>query len=377
MISPRKGVRMSHVRLQSSVASLAVLVLVMPALVLAHHSRSNFDLDTVLEFHGVITEYSWRNPHTFATLAVTDDNGETKELLLELNSVSVLTRQGWTRDTLKVGDEVTVFANPDQNNGKNLYYPNYFVLPDGQMIVSGGGNAPAEIPRAPRRQVDQTARSEDLSGTWVVEGGRFGRRGGNQAGGAAPQRAAVSLGGQTQAVGLPLTAKGQAELDAWDVENNPFFRCVTKTPPAITSVLGAHRIIRESDERIIIRHEILDVERIIHMNVSEHRAGIEPSHLGHSIGWFEDETLVIDTTLFAPATWGIGSGVSSSDQKHLVERYTLNDDGNRIRHEYTIEDPVYLSKPVSLSQTLMLDSTYPWQDEYGCDPEASSRHIVD
>ena len=113
------------------------------------------------------------------------------------------------------------------------------------------------------------------------------------------------------------------------------------------------------------------------MNVSEHPAGIESSHLGHSIGWFEDETLVIDTTLFAPATWGIGSGVSSSDQKHLVERYTLNDDGNRIRLEYTIEDPVYLSKPVSLSQTLMLDSNYPWQDEYGCDPEASSRHIVD
>ncbi len=350
---------MNHARVGNWVQLTVILTIFMPALALTHHSRSNFDLDTVLEFHGVIIEYSWRNPHTFATLAVTDDAGETKQLLLELNSVSVLTRQGWTRDTLKVGDEVTVFANPDQNSSKNLYYSNYWILPGGQMIASAGGGTPDEIPRSPRRQVDQSARSEDLSGMWVVEGGFFGRRRGDQPGGAAPQRNAVSLGGQTQAVGLPLTAKGQAELDAWDVEKNPFFRCESKTPPAITSRLGAHKIIRENDDRIIFRHEILDVERIIHMNVSEHAAGTEPSHLGHSIGWFEGDTLVIDTALFAAATWGIGSGVSSSDEKHVVERFTLNDDGNRIRHEYTIEDPVYLSEPVSLSQTLMLDSTYP------------------
>ena len=122
-----------------SVRTVAVLAIILPALALAHHSRSNFDLDTVLEFHGVITEYSWHNPHAFTTLAVTDDAGETKELLLELNSISVLMRQGWTRDTLKVGDEVTVFANPDHDGGKNLYYSNYFVFPDGQMIASAGG----------------------------------------------------------------------------------------------------------------------------------------------------------------------------------------------------------------------------------------------
>jgi hypothetical protein len=367
----------NYMKNQRSFLSTVAILAILPAIAWAHHSRSNFDLDTVLEFHGVITEYSWRNPHTFATLAVKDDAGESKELLLELNSVSVLTRQGWTRDTLSVGDEVTVFANPDHDGDKNLYYSNYFVLPDGQMIASAGGGAPGLIPQTPRRQVDSTARSEDLSGTWVIEGGRFNRRGGNQPGAAPPARNAVSLGGQVQASGLPLTALGQAESDNWNVEENPFFSCVSKTPPSITSVLGAHRIIRESDDRIIIRHEILDVERIIHMNLTEHDPEIEPSHLGHAIGWFDDETLVVDSALFVPTKWGIGSGISSSDQKHVVERYTLIDDGHRIRHEYTIEDPIYLSEPVALSQTLSLDPTYPWQDEYACDPEASSRHIVD
>ena len=101
-----------------SILAAVVLIAGVSTNAWAHHSRSNFDLDTVLEFHGVITEYSWRNPHTFATLAVQDDAGESKELLLELNSVSVLTRQGWTRDTLSVGDEVTVFANPDHDGDK-------------------------------------------------------------------------------------------------------------------------------------------------------------------------------------------------------------------------------------------------------------------
>ena len=357
----------------SAVAALAVL----PAIVMAHHSRSNFDTDTVLEFHGTITEYSWRNPHTFATLAVTDESGEMKELLLELNSVSVLTRQGWTRDTLKVGDEVTVFANPDHNSDKNLYYSNYFVLPDGQLIASSGGNAPDVIPRAPRREIDRTARSDDFSGLWVIANSRFNRRGGNQPDAPTPERNAISLGGQVQATGLPLTELGRTELDKWDAEDNPFFSCISKTPPSITSVLGAHKIIREGDERIIIRHEILDVERIIHMNVTEHDADVEPSHLGHSIGWFDGETLVVDAAAFAPTKWGIGTGVSSSEQKHVVERYTLIEEGNKIKYEFTIEDPVYLSEPVTLSQTLSLDPTYPWQEEYACDPEASSRHIVE
>jgi len=342
----------------------------------AHHSRANFNQDEVIELQGTITEYSWRNPHTFATLAVPSDSGDTREYLLELNSISVLTRAGWTRETLKVGDEVTVFVNPDRNSDKNLYYSNYFVLPDGSMIASSG--SVPDVPRTPREPVDPTARSEDFSGIWRAAGGRGGR-GGN--GGGAGNRNAnaprMSLGGQTQAVGLPVTALGQAELDAWDVKNRISFRCISKTPPWLYYGAGAHKIIRESDELILIRHEVMDVERVIHLGTKEHAPGIEPSHLGHSIGWFEGETLVVDTAMFAPAEWGIGSGVSSSENKHLTERFTLDDDGRRLRLDYTITDLVYLTEPVSMSATFSLDSNYPWQDEYGCDPEASSRHLVD
>jgi len=340
----------------------------------AHHSRANFDQDTVIEFHGVITEYSWRNPHTFATLAVNSESGESKEVLLELNSIAVLSRQGWTRETLRVGDEVTVFANPDRNASKNLYYSNYFVLPDGSLIASAPGSAPDSVPRRGRQQPDGTAVSKDFSGIWENAGGRFGGRGMGTGGG---NTNALSLGGQSKAIGLPVTAVGQVELDAWDARDNPWFRCVSKTPPWLFSGVGAHKFIRNGGDEIIVRHEILDVQRVIHLGMTEHAADIEPSHLGHSIGWFEGETLVVDTAMFAPAQWGIGNGLSSSEQKHLVERFTLVDGGRQLRLDYTIEDPVYLTEPISLSQTFSLNPDYPWQDVYGCDPEASSRHITD
>jgi hypothetical protein len=347
----------------------------------AHHSRNNFDLETVLEFQGVITEYSWRNPHTFATVAVESETGESRELLFELNSVSVMSREGWTRDTMKVGDAVTVFANPDQDHNKNLYYSNYWVLPDGNIMASSPGSAPDAAQRRQQRQVDATARSEDFSGIWRAAGGRFGvggmgmgMGGGNAA--PAPDAPRMSLGGQGRASGLPLTALGQAELDAWQVEDNPWFRCVSKTPPWLFSGVGAHRFTRD-DDTLIIRHEIIDTERVIHLGMTEHPANTPASHLGHSIGWFEGETLVVDTAYFAPAQWGIGGGVSSSERKHLVERFTLTEEGRRMQFEYTIEDPVYLTEPITLSTTLALDTGYPFQDDYGCDPEASGRHLVE
>ena len=345
-----------------------------------HHSRNNFDQETLLEFQGVITEYSWRNPHTFATLAVETEPGEPRELLMELNSISVMSRLGWTRDTLKVGDEVTVFANPDNNPEKNLYYSNYWVLPDSSIMASAPGTAPASAPQRQQRQVDATATSEDFSGIWRAAGGRFGAggmgmgRGNTNGGNAGPPPA--SLGGQGPASGLPLTALGQAELDAWNVEDNPWFRCISKTPPWLYSSVGAHRFSR-NDDTLVIRHEINDAERVIYLGQTEHPADTEPSHLGHSVGWFEGETLVVDTAYFAPAQWGIGGGVSSSTQKHLVERLTLTDEGRRMEIQYTIEDPMYLTEPVSLTTTLALDIGYPFQEDYGCDPEAASRHITE
>jgi hypothetical protein len=151
---------------------------------------------------------------------------------------------------------------------------------------------------------------------------------------------------------------------------------VSKTSPWLFNAGGAHQITLENEDTIIISHEVLDVRRTVHLGITEQPGGIEPSHLGYSIGWYEGETLVVDTAHFAPAKWGIGNGISSSDKKHLTERFTLVNEGRGLRFDYTLEDSAYLTEPVSMSQTFYLDPEYPWQEEYGCDPEASSRHLT-
>ena len=359
------------------IAGLTFLV----GLVHAHHSRGNFDLDDVIELNGVVSEYTWRNPHTFVTLDVEDDAGEVEEWLLELNSIAVLTGTGWTRDTIQVGDRVTVFGNPDNDRSKKFFFSNYFELPDGSRMVSAPNySRGVPIQRPPPRELDTTASSADFTGIWRREGGMGGGMGmGMGAGGAAPfpgpataPGQGISLGGQAPAMGLPVTPRGQAELDNWNVRDNPWFRCETRTLPGV--ITGTQEISRPADDRISFRYEILDVERTVHLGLTGHPSDVERSHLGHSIGWFEDGTLVVDTALFTPADWGIGAGVPSSDLKHVVERYLLLDGGRRMQLEYMFEDPVYLAEPVTMSATFFVDPGYPWE-VYDCDPNASSRHL--
>ena len=77
---------------------------------------------------------------------IANEAGVVEEWLLELNSISVLTRLGWNRDTLNAGDEVMVFGNRDKEYGKPFFFANYFVLPDGREIASANV-APESIPR--------------------------------------------------------------------------------------------------------------------------------------------------------------------------------------------------------------------------------------
>ena len=344
--------------------AVATLAGCLSATAWAHHSRGNFDLENTIELKGTITEYTWRNPHTFATLAVENEAGATEEWLLELNSISVLTGTGWDRDTLHVGDEVTVVGNLENNPTSNFFFSNYFVLPDGSRMVSAPRySRGVPIARPAEREIDTTARSSDLSGVWRPQG---------MGGGGMGPAPGINLGNQTPARGLPLTARGQAELAAFDVRDNPWFRCEPRGLPG--SVTGTQEIVRAGDNEILIRYELLEVERTVHLGMTEHPPGVEPSRFGHSIGWFEDETLVVDTTLFEAAEWGIGAGISSSEAKHVVERYSLTNDGNALQLEYSFEDPVYLAEPVEMTSTFFVDPGYPWQD-YNCDASASSRHL--
>ena len=125
--------------------------------------------------------------------------------------------------------------------------------------------------------------------------------------------------------------------------------CYVEPIPFI-AVLDELRTIEIGENQVIMRLDNSGdhVVRTIHM-VAAHPANVQPSPQGHSIGRWEGATLVIDTIAFEPSPSGIGINVPSSAGKHMVERLTLAEDRMHIRYEATVEDPVFLTGPGSLS----------------------------
>jgi hypothetical protein len=81
----------------------------------AHHSQSEFDLRAKVEVEGTVTKLEWKSPHGRLYLDVKNDKGEIESWNFELPSPNTLMRRGWTRDTLKMGDHVTVAGAPARN----------------------------------------------------------------------------------------------------------------------------------------------------------------------------------------------------------------------------------------------------------------------
>jgi hypothetical protein len=79
--------------------------------VFAHHGRSNYDVTQNITLKGIVTEFEWQNPHALIHFDVTDENGKVEKWVGETNSPNTLTRQGWTRNTVKVGDQITLIGH--------------------------------------------------------------------------------------------------------------------------------------------------------------------------------------------------------------------------------------------------------------------------
>jgi uncharacterized protein DUF6152 len=87
---------------------------------IAHHSfAAEFDAGKQLTLKGTVTKIEWMNPHTYFYLDVADPGGKVTNWGMEMGSPNGLMRQGWTRNTLKVGDLVSVEGS-QAKDGSNV-----------------------------------------------------------------------------------------------------------------------------------------------------------------------------------------------------------------------------------------------------------------
>ena len=88
--------------------------------VVAHHAfAAEFDADKPVKLTGAVTKVEWMNPHTWFYIDVTDEAGKVTNWGLEMGSPNGLMRAGWTRNSMKVGDVITVEASRAKNGTPN------------------------------------------------------------------------------------------------------------------------------------------------------------------------------------------------------------------------------------------------------------------
>ncbi len=123
---------------------LALLLLIAARAALAHHSfAAEFDAAKTFKLTGVVTKVEWQNPHTFFYIDVTDTaTTKVTNWALEMGSPNGLMNQGWTRNTLKVGDVVTVDGSLARS-GKPLGNARSVILAStGQRLFAASSAAP-------------------------------------------------------------------------------------------------------------------------------------------------------------------------------------------------------------------------------------------
>ena len=129
-------------------AKLAVVVaaigLVASAPAIAHHSfAAEYDASKPITLKGPVTRIEWTNPHARFYMDVKDDKGTVTNWNLELASPNVLTRQGWTRKSLEVGDQITVEGSLAKD-GSKMANARIVTLANGKRVFAGssGGDQP-------------------------------------------------------------------------------------------------------------------------------------------------------------------------------------------------------------------------------------------
>jgi hypothetical protein len=89
-----------------------LMVAVWAPLALGHHSTTMYNMANPATLEGTVKSFDWINPHSLLHLEVPNSEGKLEEWVVEIHSVAIMVRRGYTKDYFKPGDRVTVVGGP-------------------------------------------------------------------------------------------------------------------------------------------------------------------------------------------------------------------------------------------------------------------------
>lgn len=311
------------------VAGLLLAVCYAP-IAAAHHSIAvTFNLNEIVEIEGEVTRILWRNPHVRLGVRTVDENGQGADWWIEGGAVSRLARWGVPEGTVETGDSVMLAGFPSRRRGNEMFGLS-LLLPDGREIMMDHRSSPRWRDDAVGGQLLSTGAASASLGLFRV----------------------WTSDGQSYDIGtddFPFTDSARAARDAFNpVQSNPLYGCLPKGMPTIMQQPFPMEFIDREDE-IHLRIEEYDLLRVIHMNGAPDPSD-PPTILGDSAGRWEGDTLVVTTT---NVDWPFSFsqlGIPQTDAAELVERFTVVDDGARLRYEITATDTATYTEPLTLTK---------------------------
>lgn len=333
--------------------SLLTAVVAISTPVLAHHSFApHFDASKPVSLTGVVTEFEQRNPHAYLHLRAQDADGRVSEWRCESHGVTQLARNGITPEMLAPGTELRISGSRHRRVANECFF-NMVYLPDGRVLsVSGSGGA---------RQTEgqQVAQRDAIFGTWLLM----------------PANRPTS---GPQFMMDYLSEAGRAAVVDYDpFTDDPTYRCEPVAIRRAWFAPGTPMAIRREGENIVIQHEWMDVERVVHMNQERTPDHVDESILGYSRGhWDGSNTLVVETDHFSPGVLNQFvavegepmRGLLHSNRLRTVERINFDAEGNRIKLVIEHYDPLFFTRDFPVAEAKYAASNLEIKP-FGCIPE--------
>lgn len=331
----------------------------------AHHPvQAKFDNDQVRTLSGVVTLLDWSNPHAHVFVNVTQ-NGVTENWAVELESPVELKASGWNSKTVQPGDRVQVTGPLARNGTRQIWADSIVLSGTGREVFTLNDRAPVKplvprpAPRWPDGKVALGATSSSSDGYWgypdetaLVEDGvnvsfdRYGQLENlNDAAKVAPM----------QDWALALYRHRQQR----DLQDDPMYlNCKPPGGPRqYQSNLGIKIVEDKAGQRVFVmlgsgNHNY----RIIYLDGRDQAGQVggdddNPLYYGRSVGHWEGDTLVVNTTGFNEDFWFSNGGLPHSSLLTLHERFS-RPNLDMLHYEVTVEDPGAYTRNWSASWNL-------------------------
>ena len=360
---------------------ISLATLAISTSVSAHHSAVAFDTEKTMTVTGEVVRFVWRNPHMAINMDVVNESGEKELWKIEGPGTTVLSRQGFNRSSINTGDNITVVINP-MKSGRPGGLMMAITLADGTThamtadyqaptteqqrnrrtipaLVDFGPppagetwqerekkTRPAQLPilgTDPRQtgpgalDPEQLAKDWpeapfDLTGTWAFRGEEEWR---------------ANYGSYEFKPNPKWTAKGQKLYDEF-LENartgkrgaEPTAQCYPAGMPRLMTRYGS-LMMMQYPTAIFMVSRLNNEYRAVWLDGRdrEPEASRDRNWNGESLGRWEGDTLVVETTGFTDENHLIQLGVVTGDQLKIVERIQVINDGNTMVTEYIMTDP--------------------------------------